>query len=1057
MRKNIKFITLMLSLVFCLSAVAFGQETTGDIEGTVKDPNGGVVPSVSITVQSLGSDSTGFTRTVSTNEEGFFRVLQVPPGNFTVTAAATGGFGSSTIENVRVELGKTTPVNISVNAGGVAATVDIQAADTPQIDPTDNKLQTNIKTQEIESLPKGTNFTSLLKIAPAVREEPAAGGFQIDGASGAENTFIVDGQEVTNFRTGQLNGNNNLPFQLVQEVQVKSSGFEAEFGGATGGVINLTTKGGTNDFRGEFGISFEPSQFQGSFRPIQRVFSRGGVNMVENFNTDKGSGLGFFPTATLGGPILKNRLWFFGSYTPQYREETRNIDFSTSDPATRTITSSDTFRSRVTNEYAFGRLDANITSRLRLNASYTYNPIIQNGILPLRQDAFGGVPSATFDRGGGNLETLRGSAFQDQRGGRQNSNNSNVQGFYTPTSNIVLHARYGYSFLNEKLNSTGVPPVGPVRFLCSTASVGTIPAQFGCTVGQQSTVFTQNLLFDISTRKTFDVDGTVLFSMFGKNEVKGGYQRNALTNNRSLVSTDQVVLQFGRTIAQVSGRPLTSTTGAIGAGFLQRFAAQGSVGSNNQAFFIQDKFQPINRLTFNFGVRIEKEDIPSFNTFSGFGFDYGDKITPRFGVAYDLTGNGKTKVFFSYGRFFDRFKYELPRGSFGGEFFRRDYFEIFPNGGSFTSFTPARIRGTNPDPAVGGNCPSPAGIVGSTGLSRCQRDFRPSSNVPGDITEVGGIDPDIKPFQQTELTGGVEHQLTKNLIIGGRYTHKTVDRAVEDVGLINSNGSEVFIIGNPGLGLSSTIANGSRLTSVEAVRDYDALEVRLDKRFSNNYFFNASYTFSRLFGNYAGLATSDEFGRASPNVGRAFDSLAFGFTATGEQDLGRLATDRPHSFKAYGGYNFDFSQSNTTEISAFTTLQSGSPVTSRVDILGITTIPLNGRGDLGRTDMFKQTDLGIRHRYRFGRDNRFTLVGELDVLNLFDSDSELNRFESIDPGISFSEGDFGFATTQDFIRAFQTRSFRNEILADITQDARFNLPNAFQAGRNIRFGFRFLF
>ena len=84
-------------------------------------------------------------------------------------------------------------------------------------------------------------------------------GYQVDGSSGAENTFVIDGSEVTNFRTGQLRDNNNLPFQFVQEVQVKSSGFDAEFGGATGGVINVVTKSGGNDFHGEFGMQFETS------------------------------------------------------------------------------------------------------------------------------------------------------------------------------------------------------------------------------------------------------------------------------------------------------------------------------------------------------------------------------------------------------------------------------------------------------------------------------------------------------------------------------------------------------------------------------------------------------------------------------------------------------------------------------------------------------------------------------------------------------------------------------------------------------------------------------
>ena len=102
---------------------------------------------------------------------------------------------------------------------------------------TSSAIQTSVDAQRIELLPKRTGFTSVLKTVPGTRPERQTGGFTVDGASGAENVFVIDGQEVTNYRTGTLNDAYNIPTQLVQEVQVKSSGFEAEFGGATGGAL----------------------------------------------------------------------------------------------------------------------------------------------------------------------------------------------------------------------------------------------------------------------------------------------------------------------------------------------------------------------------------------------------------------------------------------------------------------------------------------------------------------------------------------------------------------------------------------------------------------------------------------------------------------------------------------------------------------------------------------------------------------------------------------------------------------------------------------------------
>jgi outer membrane receptor protein involved in Fe transport len=244
MTSKYKFTFMLMAAILSIAISALAQETTGAIEVNVKDANGAVVPSVTITVASAGA-SAGFRRTATTDDSGFVRVLQVPPGVYTVTAGATAGFKEKTIENVTVNLGKVTPVIMEMTTA-ISAQVNVSGEDVLPIDPTDSKIQTTINAQTIELLPKGANFASILKVSPATRPEPRSGQFQIDGASGSENTFIIDGQEVTNIRTGVLDQNNNLPFQMIQEIQIKSSGFEAEYGGATGGVVNVVTKGGND-------------------------------------------------------------------------------------------------------------------------------------------------------------------------------------------------------------------------------------------------------------------------------------------------------------------------------------------------------------------------------------------------------------------------------------------------------------------------------------------------------------------------------------------------------------------------------------------------------------------------------------------------------------------------------------------------------------------------------------------------------------------------------------------------------------------------------------------
>ena len=1053
--RTIKLLIFAAALAVSLAGVSFGQEMTGSIEGTVKDPQGNVVPGVTITVEGI---SLGFNRTTTTDNLGRFTLEQVPPGKYKVTSSASAGFGEAVNNDVQVNLGSATTSNFTLQAAGTSASVNITAADTNAIDVTGNKIQTNITQRTAELLPKGVNFTSLLNTAPAVRAEPLSGGFQIDGASGSENTFIIDGQEVTNFRTGVLNLNNNIPFQFVQEVQVKSSGFEAEFGGATGGVINVVTRGGSNEWRGELGMEFRPSALQGTPRPFQRLTTVGNpatFRTVELVPVPKDGGTDFFPHASLGGPIIKNRAWFFGSYAPQILKTERLIEYSTNDPRTRTVSFAETYRQTQRNEYAFGRVDLQITDALRATGSYLWNPIDQQGVLPAVTTKFDtALPAVTFP----GIGVIRGPQLLENQGGRQSSNNTTGSIVWTPTSRLVITARGGYSFLNEKIGNYGIPAVtGQLRLVSQATSDGSAPAGFGQPSGTQNFPSFTNTLFDVSRRRTFDADASYLVSDFGgRHAFKGGVQFNGISNDLQSTLVDTMVFRFGpsQTVANLTGHSDVPTSpGIIGAGWLQRFGAFGNAGSNNLAFYIQDSWQPISRLTLNIGLRTEREKSPSFNDLGdGIEFGFMDKLAPRFGIAYDLFGDGKTKLFGSYGQFYDRFKYELPRGSFGGNFFRNDYFEIFP-GQTVANFTRASVIGSNPDP-IGGRCP----ITGSSSLSRCQLDFRIPSNLPGQ-PEFGQVDPDIQAFRQSEYTAGVEHDLGRNMLFRGRYTHKQVDVAVEDIG-IPVPGGEAYVIGNPGRGLARQISEESGFVPLEAVRDFDAVEVGVYRRFADHFYFDASYTWSRLFGNYAGLASSDENGRTSPNVNRNFDLPFIGFSALGKPDNGRLPTDRPHVFKLSGAYEVPWSQTNSTEISGFTTIQSGTPLSTRFTLFGVAAQFLNGRGDLGRTEAFTNTDLGIRHRYRFGHDGRFALIANVDILNLFNEDNVLGVFEAISStGVTLNTLP-GFPTDRTAAEiAFQTQESSTAINAFLapTRDPRYNLPNSFQGPRSVRFGVRLQF
>ncbi|HEY0457591.1 MAG TPA: TonB-dependent receptor [Pyrinomonadaceae bacterium] len=1114
MKRNIFFPSTVLLIILIVSANISAQEVRGEIQGTVRDPQGAVIPNATITI--TGTD-VGFTRTQTTDEEGFFRSREIPQGIYTVAVAETGGFAGQSKQNVRVLIGNATTVDFDLAIGTGTAVVDVQAeGGAATVDVTETRVQENITREEIETMPKGTTFSSLLRTTASTRVEPLSGQFQVNGGSGAENSFVVDGQEVTNFRTGALNTNNDLPYQFVQEVQVKSSGFEAEFGGATGGVVSVVTRSGTNDFHGEFGIQFATSKLNARPRPVlvNTLTGTGTTGQfVEYFQPQQDVGTNTFPAAMLSGPIIRDKVWFFGIYAPQYLSATRTQNFVTGFGATRRpiietdlpvflrgrgLTEPQQYQAKQTNEYALLRIDANPTEQIRLTGSFTYNPIIQRGLFaggagittafqPAATSTLIGTPS--FGEFGGSVGLLAGAELAARQDGRQNANNTRFEAVWSPTSSFIGTFRYTHGYLNETLGSYFVP--NTTRFRCRTGG-----ATFCGAAGFQNTTNNFQVERDASTRDTFDVIASYLTGdFFGHHELRTGYQFLKIRNevNQGYANTGIANLYYGQTTFNnfscagftppANITPLLPANQLAGLGCLVRFGTRGEASNRNQAIFLQDKWQPTSRLTINLGVRSEQENLPAFNgQQTNLKFSFLDKIAPRLGAAFDLTGDGKTKIGVFYGWFYDRLKFELPRGSFGGDFYRVDFFEIPAANSAYTNFTPANVVGSFGDP-IGGACPS-GGLPANAGYrTRCQIDFRVPSNLPGLVLangaplQPGAVDPNLKPFRQSEFTVEFQREIVTNSALTARYLFRNVDNAVEDAGFLTPTGSEFYIIANPCEGLHLQRAQELGInTCAKPQRRYDALQVEFDTRLISRLNLNVNYTFSRLFGNYSGLASSDEpsatgTGRLSPGVNRFFDLPFVGFTASGQPDNGRLATDRPHVFKASGNYSFDWwgSTMNSTDFSFFTTFQSGTPITTFVDVFGLL-IPETRRGDLGRTENFTQTDMNLTHRIRFGRDNRFAVAFDFNVLNVFNEHNVLfvsNNRTSPFYALGYEEVvPTAPGATPNFVQAFNTLTSQGvltQLNESIAADPGFNLeqsyglPSVFQVPRSVRFGFRLVF
>jgi len=309
----------------------------------------------------------------------------------------------------------------------------------------------------------------------------------------------------------------------------------------------------------------------------------------------------------------------------------------------------------------------------------------------------------------------------------------------------------------------------------------------------------------------------------------------------------------------------------------------------------------------------------------------------------------------------------------------------------------------------------------------------------------GYVEPDLKPMKSQEFSAGFEHQLSPVMALSARYVHKWVSTAIEDIGTVDAQGNELYIIGNPGFGITS-LAWSDPLTDLpKAKRDYDSIEFAFTKNFSNNWYLRGSYLWSRLYGNYSGLSQSDENGRTSPNVGRLYDYPIMMFDKTGKPAYGPLGTDRPNQFKAQFIYQFGFG----TSVGLNEYVSSGIPRTREISVIPPNLFPMQyeSRGSDGRMPMYSQTDLSLQHAFKLGGSKSLQL--ELNVDNLFNQGTATNYFQTLSAsgqGILFDETEF-YSGKVNF----------DPLVAAVAKDPRFLMDSGFQAPISARFGVRFLF
>ncbi|MBS1790530.1 MAG: TonB-dependent receptor [Acidobacteria bacterium] len=1025
-----KILTTLLgvALVLATASLALAQENTGAVQGSIKDTAGAAVPGAKVT---LSGPTLVRSLETTSDRDGNYVFPKVPSGIYAVTVSQTG-FKTVKNEDVTVVLGQSARVDVSLAAGAVSESVTISAS-ADAIDVTSSKAATNIVPDFIDKTPKGRQFHSLLAVAPGVRPEPKAGsfgvgGFQINGASGSENTFVVDGINVSDVRRGGLRSNDSLPFEFVQEVQVKTAGFEAEYTGTLGGVVNVVSKSGSNDFHGDAWLQMNGAALNSNSRGFWRR-TNADVTKNEFFRAREDEYRTFYPGFAFSGPIIKERLNFFTGYTADVNRTERTVPFAT---GTKTTTS------RVISHRGVARVDFAPTQKLQVNTSYFWNPVKQIGQLS-GNDPSVAPPSTDFST----------------RGGYTPASNYTASAIYTLTPNLILEARYGYKYLNDKNGNYGIS--GDPWLIWSSSSTSSIvsqgkisqadfdkiPTQYRQPSGFQNVASTFAIVRDITTRHNVYLNANYLTSWFGqRHNFKGGYALNRLKNDvNDNYTNGRFQILFGEAISRGSVQNVRGTYGY----YIWRDGVRHNaiVTSRNQGFYFQDSWQILKNVTINAGVRFENEFLPPYTAVvngnkvpNPISFGWGDKIAPLIGGAWDILGDGKWKFSASYGQYYDLMKYELARGSFGGDYWHDHYYLLNdPDLSKLSLANPGALAGGAPKVFDIDNRSVPINAQG----------------------QLDGIDPAIKPMSTRQYAVALEHELKPGVVASVRYTRSRLVRGIEDIGVLDADLNEIYTIGNPGFGATDsktyTTPQGVPLTP-RATRNYDGVEFRVDGRFSEGYLrrlnYNASYTYSRLWGNWAGLANSDENGRSDPNVSRAFDLSPGNFNSKGQNVYGLLGTDRPHTFKLFLNYTQPWGgNAGETLISINQIAYSGTPLSSTVSF--IVPVFYNGRGDLGRTPAFTQTDLLLSHTINLSE--RVKLRFDANITNLFNQAA----VTSVDTGFN-RNGSVNLSESVFYKGGWDVNTLVNPVDGGApAKNINYGFPSGYQGIRDVRLGMRLQF
>lgn len=993
MRNALKWSALFLLCAAVAAVAVFAQSTGGGLQGKVTDASG--QPVIGATIKVTGAALQGF-QGAATDINGEYRIPFLPVGkNYTVQVEAQG-FNSVVRSGIDIPLGTTISLPFQLGQGTSTITVVGQA---PIIDTKKTETGATISDTLINNIPQNSRDSSgVALMAPGVVNSGAGSNNPaINGSSGLENSYIVNGMETvsTGFGTNRISMN----FDFLEATEVKTGGIDAEYGGAMGGVVNSITKSGGNEFHGGLFYYYFSDRLQAqqtSFANAPQVTPLTGFTSYD---------IGGF----LGGYIIKDKLWFFVNY--DYNHETDNYSASATDDyvllngqAGYSWANAGGFQDTTKDPQYAAKLTWNISQNHKLGLTFFGDRNDFNGFANLNNPYPDSSPYTSYVHNYGvNLQwnaTWTPKFFTEVMAGTRRTWSGT-----TPSSvgaaNYMYYYRYGasqfggYQVLPVTGGYTGNPD---------------IPRQVDLTSWLPSLGFGS-----YNTRKDYNdqirAKATLLFNALGRHELSFGVQYYDITFNQHFGYTGATLRQNdpyspGYGLQTTEGAVVRWSVAGTPTGWLFRFASwfdnqNKDTDQKYNAYWAQDNWNLSDYFMVKLGLRWDSFDMTGSPTarvvndpyYGGTGpaaveyqpikhFKCDDMVAPRVGFTWDIAHNGKSKLYGFYGRYYQRVSNDLAIRALSGELGASIYtFDAYNTMPYYTS------------------------ISGYSGTYLQQ--------YPG-----GPYTDKLHGAYNNEWILGFQYEVAADLTMGARVIYRDLGRTIEDISM---DGANTYVVTNPDYWTNMWIPSGgytlyeaylpyygpgignpfyefrdmgaNRYMFPKPIRRYTALELTIDKRMSNHWQLGGSYVLSRLEGNYEGAYSNDN-GQVDPFISSKYD-IPEGMV----NSYGLLPDDHTHNLKVYGTYSFDWG----LDLSAFFHLASGTPINKYGALIsqvgyGIGERLCEPRGSGGRTPTIWSLDVGAQYNMKLFK----TSLGfRVDIFNIT-NEQRVNAVDEVWTGDNIS-------------------------------------------------------